>query len=337
MATFFYQFKPDNNTQFTEALSYYFDPYDATTNPSGQPWPTGVSTDTKVGNINENPGYIENWNTIDVTDMSSAFAISGGYGAPNTFNRNIMYWDTSNVTTMTNMFNGSSSFNQNVRIWTVTNVGTGGFDYMFTGATAMDSAYTGTSGYGSTPTSAFFGQPPLCVIGSTKVLMADGTQKEIQNIKPGDEIMEDIFTKKTSTVRRMYKMVPRAQIKIVTLKKGLIGNDEDIVSTEHPIWINDDKNRIFPSNIPGAIVTKGVRILYDIQYETEGTFYANGIKVDSLPPNCVMFKLPYELYENKDNYHDKYIYTEDDEWRCKPKMTTLYSFPENDEIIKNDD
>ena len=47
--------------------------------------------------------------------------------------------------------------------------------------------------------------------------------------------------------------------------------------------------------------------MYDILFENEGTFYANNIKVDSLPPL-------------KDYKYDG----EDDPIRQKPKMTFLF-------------
>jgi hypothetical protein len=197
----------------------------------------------------------------------------------------------------------------------------------------MSTTYNGLGGYGDTPTDVFFNQTPSCMIGITNVLMADGTSKMIKDIKPNDEIMEDIATNKTNTVRRIYKIIPRKQLKMIKIKKGLMGNSDDIICTDHPIWINDDENRIFPSNVPGAEIFKKISVLYDLQYETEGAFYANDIKVDSLPPNAVNFKLPYEMYKDKDNYNNTKIYDEDDEWRNKPKMINVYSQEETLTVV----
>jgi len=52
------------------------------------------------------------------------------------------------------MFNNATSFNQNITVWNTISV-TNYFN-MFSDATTMTSTYSGTSGYGDTPTSAFF-------------------------------------------------------------------------------------------------------------------------------------------------------------------------------------
>ena len=68
---------------------------------------------------------------------------------------------------------------------------------------------------------------------------------------------------------------------------------------------------------------EGIDQVYSIQFEEEGTFYADGIKVDSLSPNFYTFKLPKELFFNKAK-HDKrcVIREEDDPRRGKPPMTS---------------
>lgn len=108
------------------------------------------------------------------------------------------------------------------------------------------------------------------------------------------------------------------------IKKGLIGNTEDIICTDnHPIWCNNDKNRIFAKDIDGVEKIKLAEYIYDIQFEDEGTFYANGIKVDSFPPFNKGSKLPKELYFDESKYKD-YVYTgEDDPIRNKPLMTKV--------------
>ena len=52
------------------------------------------------------------------------------------------------------MFYYATSFNQYIRSWDASNVTT--FSNMFGGATAMISTFTGVTGFGTTPTSAFF-------------------------------------------------------------------------------------------------------------------------------------------------------------------------------------
>jgi surface protein len=91
--------------------------------------------------------YIGNWNVSNVTNMGNMFYSSA-------FNQNIGQWNTSNVTSMGGMFNLNGAFVQFIRCWNVSNVTA--FGGMFESAGAMAVKYTGTTGFGNTPTSAFF-------------------------------------------------------------------------------------------------------------------------------------------------------------------------------------
>lgn len=144
-----------------------------------------------------------------------------------------------------------------------------------------------------------------CFGYNTDVIMADLSSKRICDIKENDEILEDIITNKTSKVAKVSKQFVKNYG--YKLEKYLIGNTKDIYCTNHPIWCNNGKNRIFPSDIQGSERVQIKEFMYDILFENEGTFYANNIKVDSLPPL-------------KDYKYDG----EDDPIRQKPKMTFLF-------------
>jgi len=139
---------------------------------------------------------IGSWNTAAVTDMNSMF-----YGAT-TFNQDIGNWDTSNVTNMTNMFNLASAFDQYIRGWDASNVTT--FSGMFGSATAMIATFTDVTGFGSTPTPAFFNTASSNPTLSSSTPADDATDvaraaniilnfNEIVNVKTGN-----ITIKKTS-------------------------------------------------------------------------------------------------------------------------------------------
>jgi surface protein len=70
------------------------------------------------------------WNTSNVTDMSAMF-----YGA-SSFNQPIDTWDTSNVTSMYWMFYGASSFNVYLTLWDTSRVED--MNLMFANATAFN-------------------------------------------------------------------------------------------------------------------------------------------------------------------------------------------------------
>jgi len=136
------------------------------------------------------------WNTSNVTNMYSMFS-----GATS-FNQDIGSWNTSNVTNMRYMFYFASAFDQYIRGWDASNVTT--LNNMFSGATAMISTFTGVTGFGSTPTPAFFNTASSNPTLSSSTPADDATDvaraaniilnfNEIVNVKTGN-----ITIKKTS-------------------------------------------------------------------------------------------------------------------------------------------
>lgn len=67
--------------------------------------------------------------TTKITDMSYLFYSSN---SSSVFNQQLNSWDVSNVTNMSNMFDGASNFNQSIKLWNVSNVNN--MSYMFSGA-----------------------------------------------------------------------------------------------------------------------------------------------------------------------------------------------------------
>ena len=95
-----------------------------------------------------NGGQPLTWNTSNVTNMAFMFTEA------RVFNGNISSWNTSNVINMAFMFNDARVFNQNIRVWNTRSVRE--YHNMFQGAYAMINTYTGVTGFGRTPASAFF-------------------------------------------------------------------------------------------------------------------------------------------------------------------------------------
>jgi len=76
------------------------------------------------------PSNIGSWNTSNVTDMSNLF------NGTTVFNQNISGWDTGSVTDMVNMFASASAFNQPIGNWDVSSVTN--MNYMFGSATSFN-------------------------------------------------------------------------------------------------------------------------------------------------------------------------------------------------------
>jgi len=159
----------------------------------------------------------------------------------------------------------------------------------------------------------------VCVGPDTKITMSDFTYKPICELQRGDCILQDKGTGKTGTISRI---VVSSAIDRLLLPKGLVGNtDELIITSGHPIWVNNDTNRMYAKYVKGAIQLEDMDKVYSIQMDEEGTFYAEDIKVDALSPNFHKFKLPKEQFMNR-RKHDKrcIIREEDDPRRGKPPM-----------------
>lgn len=169
-----------------------------------------------------------------------------------------------------------------------------------------------------------FASPSVCFIYYNKVLLENNTLEEIQHIKRGDMIKTDIKTNSCAIVANVIKI--RISNKVVKIPKGLINNTNDIICSElHPIWINNDNNRIMAKNIIGIELLETSDLFYNIQFEDEGSFYVEGIKVDSLSPNHRKYKLMEYMFFNKHKYDKNlFIKNEDDPIRNKPKMTIFF-------------
>ena len=168
--------------------------------------------------------------------------------------------------------------------------------------------------------------PPICFVGDVKVLCEQGIHKTIKDIQIGDNVVTNIEKNHMLKVANIYKSFVTTNG--YKLKKGLIGNFEDIICTNHPFWCNDDKNRIFPEYIGGVESYALNEYIYDLQFEEESVFYVNGKKVDALSPNYIYFKLPKEKYYDMKKYEinkHKIIYGDTDNlsFRGKPPMTQI--------------
>jgi len=161
---------------------------------------------------------------------------------------------------------------------------------------------------------------PICVAKNTMITMVDGSTKPIQNVNRGDRLMCDKETGSFRRVCRLTEMVHHGNA--ILLPKGLLGNTRDIIITpDHPVWIGN-QYRMYSKNIPGAVPIKMLNRVYNIQFEEEGSYYVEGIKVDSMSPNFYQMKLPRNLFFNPLKHNKRlFISEEDDPIRGKPPMS----------------
>ena len=163
----------------------------------------------------------------------------------------------------------------------------------------------------------------VCFRENTLVSMADGTLKEIKDIQRGEYIITDKDTNETKAVARVIRFLSSGEATLI--REGLIGNTREIICTKnHPIWVRKNV-RLFAGTIPGVEKIEICECLYTIQFEDEGTYYVEGVKVDAVSPDHRKHKLPKELYFDNTKYDETRIMEgEDDPRRNKPKMISSY-------------
>ncbi len=160
-----------------------------------------------------------------------------------------------------------------------------------------------------------------CFSGDSKILMATGEYKCIKDIQRGDVVVEDIQTGKTNTVSRVASAINMCEA--VVIPKGLMGNSEDIRCTRlHPIWINDQ--RVYAKDIEGVEFTHYIiDRYYNLQFDEEGTFIVDGIKVDSLSPYHKQDPLPKNEFIDESKFIEgRKVRDENDSFRNKPFLNT---------------
>lgn len=176
-----------------------------------------------------------------------------------------------------------------------------------------------------------------CLYKESLILMSDYTYKPIKNIKKYDEVITDI---KTNTKMLVSKNISCVLVNkdIYRIPKGLLKNKNDIYIRDiHPIWINDNE-KCFVRDIVGVIKIPNNfminELFYNLQFDTDTSFYVEGIKVDSLSP-CHR-KLPL----GEDNFIDKNLYKsnkkindENDISIDKPILVNRKVLPNEIEII----
>jgi hypothetical protein len=162
-----------------------------------------------------------------------------------------------------------------------------------------------------------------CFMGSTLVTMKDGSKRMICEIKRGDEVLVDKETRKTNIVAKNLSNYITGEF--ILLEKDLIGNSREIVCTRvHPFWVNNGQNRVLAKDITGHKLVNRSEIFYNLQFEDEGSYYVEDIKVDSVGPNHKKFKLDKKLFFNKEKYTDHFDKNEDDKERQKPRLIKKY-------------
>ena len=163
-----------------------------------------------------------------------------------------------------------------------------------------------------------------CVAKDTQILMDDGSVKSIQEIQRGDQVAADVTLTKKYKVARLLKQIVtgETQIDIVKFAPHSLDNHQPdrelIITGNHPLLYKDARRpaKCFVKvngvedcqKVAAKMVLEeedGVYVLYDLQFETEGSFVANGVVVQSRSPYSQLTPLSKDLYFDDQLYHEE--------------------------------
>ena len=185
---------------------------------------------------------------------------------------------------------------------------------------------------------------PTCITTGTEILMANGQVKNIELVQRGDIIAGDLTGSKTYTVANVLSDTidpVKSTITMVLFKKDSIEpnipSKDLLVTRGHPIVYQNKRiwSMLF-AKFPDVEIHTNVDVvdiipidvnnvykLWDIQFETVGTFVANGTVVQSRHPQSCITPLAKELYFNQE------LYSAD----LKDDSDPVYEYPQYTEMV----
>jgi len=167
----------------------------------------------------------------------------------------------------------------------------------------------------------------ICLDKDSSILMADQSVKLIGDIQRGDWVAGDLGVSKKYQVARVNKQNLDANhpSNLLIFEVDCLGNNQPskklIITENHPIIYQDARRPAYCfQNCPGVtyhqkmpaslILSKddlGKYSLYDLQFEHDGTYVANGLIVQSRSPYSELTPLPSELYFDQRLYTDETV------------------------------
>jgi hypothetical protein len=150
-----------------------------------------------------------------------------------------------------------------------------------------------------------------CVLEGSRILMADGSLKEVQNIQRGDLVLT---AHGPLPVSRLIEEKLRERVYLIKIPKGCIDNiipySDLYVCSGHVIrHLGARRYASTLSCYKGVETLRGKRetitdkkAMYDLQFDIETFYYVEGLESQSRSPYCHYSPLPKELYYNKELY-----------------------------------
>lgn len=164
-----------------------------------------------------------------------------------------------------------------------------------------------------------------CVSPQTQILMHNGTTKEIHRIERGDLVAGSYDLKivhQVAEINRGY-FDNQAKLEICEIKKNALSlnrpNQNLLIMSHHPVIHENARRpvkclRYLPliQNLNHLSIDQYLTpnnenkyILYDLQFDHEGSYIANGLLIQSRSPYSNITPLAKHLYFNQKNYREE--------------------------------
>lgn len=169
----------------------------------------------------------------------------------------------------------------------------------------------------------------VCVSRGTQIKMSDGTQRPIETLKRGDEVLGyEGACYRIATVNRQC-LSPTERLDLIEILSHALGPDLPsrrlIITSNHPIFYQETRRpakcfghlqgvqqhkdvlvtELLESETISNLTGDAEYILYDLQFDEDGSYTANGVVVQSRSPWSDLTPLPEELYFDTSRYHEK--------------------------------
>jgi uncharacterized repeat protein (TIGR01451 family) len=150
-----------------------------------------------------------------------------------------------------------------------------------------------------------------CVVRDTMILMMDDTLKPIQDIQRGDWVAPN-----HQVARLCETVVPTATVNDLMILKAHcladgLPNRDLLITSNHPIFYEGARRPAWCfKDLVGVSQVKrnDIPMLYDLQFEHDGSYIASGIEIQSCSPYSFINPLPKELYFDQSLYSNEFVW-----------------------------
>ena len=200
-----------------------------------------------------------------------------------------------------------------------------------------------------------------CLTRDSMILMADGTEKPVQEIARGDLVAGNKDGTIINIVARLNTNIlpPKYSPDVVVFEPDSLGpnlpSDQLIITANHPLlWNGKRRPAHCFANLPnitryykGQIFKQGIQFndkiignigikdlisidpdgqykVYDLQFEQLGSYIAEGVELQSRSPRSNITPLPIELYFDQSMYRQD-LSENDEEYELKLDLTEITS------------